>query len=96
MTRWYGLKTTACPKEQKNNNFWGYDVDYFVLLIKENVWTRLFFLILLPYSILNLVYNTAKVTTLMEDSSAEKRPQFGNRFLENVDQVFKHNAWYRI
>lgn len=95
MTRWYGLKTTACPKEQKNNNFWGY-VDYFVLLIKENVWTRLFFLILLPYSILNLVYNTAKVTKLMEDSSAEKPPQFGNRFLENVDQVFKHNAWYRI
>lgn len=32
----------------------------------------------------------------MEDPCSDKRPQFGNRFLENVDEVFKHNAWYRI
>lgn len=32
----------------------------------------------------------------MEESGKDQRPQFGNRYLENADEVFKHNAWYRI
>lgn len=31
-----------------------------------------------------------------ESSANDKRPQFGNRILENVDEVFKHNAWYTL
>lgn len=34
---------------------------------------------------------------MSEDCSEDtKRQQFGNRLLEDGDNVFKHNAWYEI
>lgn len=33
-----------------------------------------------------------KLTDLSTENETEKRPQFGNRNLENQDNVFEHNA----
>ena len=28
-----------------------------------------------------------------DDATSVKRPQFGNRYLDNPENVFQHNAW---
>lgn len=33
---------------------------------------------------------------MTESEDKIKRKQFGNRFLKNEDDVFKHNAWWDI
>lgn len=36
------------------------------------------------------------IPKLQQNESNNKRPQFGNRTLSNINNVFQHNAWYII